>query len=126
MKNTFSYASTHKGKVGRDYYVDVSDRVRIEKILNLVGRNKKVLNVGCYDGSIGEKLLKRGNEVYGLDASEEMINLAKRKGVKSVVGNLEKSLPFESDTFDTVVAGEVLEHILDTGLFIDEIKRVLK
>lgn len=126
MKTTFIHASTHKGKVGEDYYVDIVEKIRINKILNLVGKNKKVLDVGCYDGSIGEKLLERGNEVYGLDASQEMINLAKKKGVKGVVGNLEEKFPFDSGFFDTIVAGEVLEHILDTGFFIDEIRRILK
>ncbi len=34
-------------------------------------------------------------------------------------------IPYDDDTFDLVVCGEVIEHVIDTDKLIDEIKRVL-
>lgn len=36
------------------------------------------------------------------------------------------TLPFTSNSLDIVVAGEIIEHLYDTGDFLEEIKRVLK
>jgi len=124
-KNNFDYAADHY-TVKEDYYRNKPNEIRIRKILKLIGLNKKVLDVGCYDGTIALRLIKNNNEVWGLDASKEAVKSAKEKGVKAFIGNLEEKFPFESETFDVIFAGEIIEHILDTESFLDEIKRVLK
>jgi len=43
-----------------------------------------------------------------------------------VVGNCEKEIPFHDGSFDVVWAGEVIEHVAHTDVFINEINRVLK
>ena len=47
-------------------------------------------------------------------------------GIIAKVGNLESSFGYEDNSFDVWVCAEVIEHILDTDFFIEEIKRVLK
>lgn len=124
MSKSFSYASQHY--FPDDSYWSKGAIVRVKKIIKLIGRDKKVLDVGCYDGFVGEIIKKKNNDVYGLDASMNCVEAAQKKGIKAHIGDLEKEFPFESNFFDTVVAGEIIEHILDTNFFIDEIKRVLK
>lgn len=99
---------------------------RIALSVALVGSQKCVLDVGCYDGHIAELILRKGNEVHGIDASLKVVKQAQKRGVKAVVSDLSNTFPYEDNTFDTVYAGEIIEHILDTDFFIDEIKRVLK
>ncbi|MBP9760713.1 MAG: class I SAM-dependent methyltransferase [Candidatus Magasanikbacteria bacterium] len=41
-------------------------------------------------------------------------------------GNIEHGLPYEDNFFDTVYMGEVLEHLPNTGISLQEVKRVLK
>ncbi len=54
-------------------------------------------------------------------------DLAVKKGIKAFVCDVENDdLPFKSDYFDCIVAGEIIEHIFDTDAFIDKCKRVLK
>lgn len=42
------------------------------------------------------------------------------------VGDISEKFPYESHFFDFVFAGEVIEHIVDTRQFLNEIGRILK
>jgi len=51
---------------------------------------------------------------------------ARKRGVKVQVADVEDGLPFETESFDVVNAGEILEHLYDTKNFLEETRRVLK
>jgi len=117
----------------KDYYVDghadylsPAEKVRIGTMLQMIGTGKTVLDVGCYEGSIGKQLIDQGNKVYGIEVNEEATKLAREKGLIVTTQDLESPFQFEDNMFDGVLAGEILEHILDTEFFLDEIKRILK
>jgi len=104
------------------------NRDRINKILKYVKKikAKKVLDIGCGDGFLGNKIKRSVNcEIYGTDISESALKQARSKGLKTKQTNSEK-LPFKDNTFDLVVAGEIIEHLVDPDLFLQEINRVLK
>ena len=124
-KDTAEYAK-EVCELGGSGYDSKSVRIRINKIISLIGSNHRVLDIGCYDGSIGILLIKNNNEVYGMEISKETSKRAKEKGLKVEIQDIESEFKFEDDFFDIVLAGEIIEHILDTDFFIDEIKRVLK
>lgn len=107
-------------------YNSKAERVRLEKIIELIGRGNKVLDIGCYDGTLGSRLIKESNNVYGIEINQEVIEIATQKGIKVITQDINSRFSFENNFFDVVVAAEVIEHILDTDFFIDEIKRVLK
>jgi ubiquinone/menaquinone biosynthesis C-methylase UbiE len=88
---------------------------------------KMCLEVGCGEGWIVSRI-KKANEgllVYGCDLSNEIIKIASRnnKDVNFLVASIYQ-LPFKTDTFDLVVACEVLEHLCCPYDAIKEIKRV--
>src|SRR3989339_802639 len=65
---------------------------------------------------------------YGIEASDWGVRES-RKGdidVKQFFFDDKASLPYEDNFFDIVIAGEIIEHIFDTDLFLAEIRRVLK
>lgn len=99
---------------------------RINKIISFVGFNNKVLDIGCYDGSIGSLIIKNNNVVYGIEINKKAAEIANKKGLNVKIQNIESHFDFEDNFFDVVVAGEIIEHVLDTDFFINEIKRVLK
>ncbi|HRI05678.1 MAG TPA: class I SAM-dependent methyltransferase [Candidatus Dojkabacteria bacterium] len=120
--------------LGHNYLDKKSHRVRnniackfIEKSINSNSSNKiKILDIGCGDGRLLEKLISKRIEVYGIDISPTSVRKAKEKGVKAIVANLEEALPYESKMFDIIYSGETLEHLFNTNLHMLEINRILK
>ena len=102
------------------------DDSRVRVVLPLIGKAGRVLDVGCLDGTIGELFLHMGNDVYGIDASQPAVAKALERGIKARLGNVEKTFPFDSESFDAVFAGEIIEHVFDVDAMLSEIGRVLK
>ncbi len=87
---------------------------------------KKAIDIGCSDGSFALKLKEDfGFDMYGLDIAEGSIKLCKKKGIKGVLHNLTKKIPFKDNFFDLVILCEVIEHIFDTDFLLREINRIL-
>jgi len=103
--------------------------VAIEMISEVIKKNKnqKFLSIACSIGVIEEKIIKKlGLTVYGIDGAKDALKEAKKRGVITKLGDVSKSLPYEDGYFDFVFAGEIIEHLLDTKSFLNEINRVLK
>ena len=104
---------------------------RVNTALRLVDYSNehiKALDIGCYDGTI-TKLIKDkivNCDMYGIDYSNNTEKLVKEKGINFKKVDLNKGIDFPDNTFDIIFAGEIIEHIYDTDLFIREVKRVLK
>ncbi|MFC1807306.1 class I SAM-dependent methyltransferase, partial [Candidatus Omnitrophota bacterium] len=59
-------------------------------------------------------LLKEFGKVIGMDMSANVVKKARSKtGLKVECGELPKKIPFQDETFDTITAFDVLEHIDD-------------
>lgn len=92
-----------------------------EAILDLAGvrSGERVLDVGCGTGTLAMGVRRRVGEegvVHGLDASAEMIALARTKAeadgvaVDFQVGRAQ-ALPFEDSAFDAVLCTMVMHHL---------------
>jgi len=93
-----------------------------------LAENKKVLDLGCNTGYGTEILFKSAKEVVGVDVSEKAILSAKSRyghlGIEfQVVDGV--VLPFRDNEFDMIVSFQVIEHIVDYGKYLNELKRVL-
>lgn len=90
---------------------------------------ERILDIGCGDGNFSV-LLKEASgakEVYGIEISEKGVESAKSNGVKAYQLDIdEDDFPFEDNYFDTIFAGEVIEHLFDPDHFLDEIYRTLR
>ncbi len=92
-------------------------------------KNKRVLEIGCGagGGTLYLKSILEPKEIIGVDISKTAVEKAQKKGINAHTINVsEEKLPFKNETFDLVVTFEVIEHVFDTGAFIEEINRVLK
>ncbi|GIK62074.1 MAG: class I SAM-dependent methyltransferase [Ignavibacteriota bacterium] len=81
----------------------------------LADKKKKILDVGCGNGSLVIELLKLGYDAYGIDASIEGITIAKKKYPdRFYILDLSKThIPSElSDVkFEVIISTEVIEHL---------------
>jgi len=92
-----------------------------------IGTGKKVLDVGCNDGSDALRIIEAGNTVEGIDISFNAVEQARKRGVSARVLDISSQpLPFPAESFDVVVAGEIIEHVIDTDKFLRILHDMLK
>lgn len=98
------------------------------KIIELVGKKKKVLELGCSTGYLTYEFGKNGCHVDVVEKDSDDILEAKKFAQTSLQGDLdnEKLLDKLTDQYDVVVASEILEHLKDPLIVLKKIKRNLK
>lgn len=106
------------------YFNEVPQKERIERMaVRCVG---SVLDVGSADGFTTHIFKLAGHPVHACDISQTRIDRVKEQyGIDGTVCD-GATLPFEDGEFDTVVLGEVLEHVENPGLLFAEASRVAK
>jgi SAM-dependent methyltransferase len=85
-----------------------------------------VLDAGAGQGTLSVKLAELGFEVTSADASEAAVQVLRDRAPGRVVEADVTSLPFEDESFDAAVLGEVLEHVDDDRQALGEVARVLR
>lgn len=90
------------------------------------GSGMKVLDVGCGDGTLSEKLSALGAQVTGIDPNPDMVEKAKRTGCGQFFVGDGEPLPFPEDAFDQVVAMTVLCVSGQPDCMVSEMARVLR
>lgn len=99
---------------------------------------KKVLHLGCTNSpytedSIRDNMLlhfeleKTATELFGIDSDREAIDILKSHGTKNIyLADLEDLNVLDlNETFDVIVAGEMIEHLNNPGLFLKAISRFM-
>jgi SAM-dependent methyltransferase len=86
-----------------------------------------LLDVGCGDGSMLFRYFKQApTEFYGVEGAPALKARAEQRGIKVFSYDLNGRWPFEDAKFDVVFSSQVIEHLHNTRLFVEEIYRVLK
>ncbi len=95
---------------------------------NTVGLNpRSLLDVGCGNGEMLFRYLKQvPSEFYGVEGSPSLKVEAELRGIKVFSYDLNGRWPFEDGKFDVVYSSQVIEHLHNTRLFVEEAYRVLK
>ncbi|MEW5721507.1 MAG: class I SAM-dependent methyltransferase [Thermodesulfobacteriota bacterium] len=90
-----------------------------------LGQGRRVLDLGCRDGTL-TRHFREGNQVVGGDVDPEALEAAARDyGLETRQLDLNADLPFSDGDFDAVVLAETLEHLPYPTLTLGEIRRVL-
>jgi 2-polyprenyl-3-methyl-5-hydroxy-6-metoxy-1,4-benzoquinol methylase len=88
----------------------------------------RLLDLAAGSGIAAERLAAQGWDVTALDISSELLEQIRVRGIRDVRQHdlSDEALPFEDATFGGVFAGEIIEHLVDTGAFLDEVRRILE
>ena len=86
---------------------------------------RRVLEVGPGRGKLAERIRNElGPEIVAVDQSERMVELTRKRGIGSIVGDVQ-DLPFPDGVFDVAVAAWMLYHVPDLDRGLGELRRVL-
>ncbi|HEY6253423.1 MAG TPA: class I SAM-dependent methyltransferase [Candidatus Angelobacter sp.] len=94
-------------------------------ISQLLHQDKNILSIGCGSGELESDLARTGRRVAGLDICYELLERARKRGLKNLVQADALRLPFVSSSFDLVVFPESIGYFsMHEGL--PGVARVLK
>jgi SAM-dependent methyltransferase len=117
------YERHHRERRNEGEFVFVPERIPIFK--EAIGEGHNVLDLGCRSGALTQHFVE-GNEVVGVDVDQAALAKAEERGITPVVADVEEPLPFPDESFDAVVAGELLEHLAFPETLVAEVERVLE
>lgn len=102
-------------------------QVRAQIIGSIVGSGKRVLDIGSGEGDIATLLSQRGNTVVCVDIASHAVRKLSARGFKAHQLDVENNIfPFRKQSFNIVVAGEIIEHLFDPLEFLRKCSTVLK
>jgi len=94
-----------------------------KKMLSFLNLKSPILDNGCGNGFMAEFL--KGYEVVGLDVSPRMVELARKRYSKVILGD-SQNLPFDDSSFAIAINRSILHHLQDPEKGVSEVRRVLK
>jgi trans-aconitate methyltransferase len=84
---------------------------------------ERVLDLGCGDGALTERLLAAGCQVVAIDSSPEQVWASLERGIDARILDV-RALGFE-DEFDAIFSNAVLHWITDADLALQQIRKAL-
>ena len=99
-----------------------------EAISKIIENNKRVLDVGCGDGTLMEYLKdKQKNDVRGLEPQKKLVQKCIAKGLPVIEGDAEKELvQFPKKSFDYVVLSQTLQAFFNPEEVLEQLLRIGK
>lgn len=100
----------------------------VETVLDQYARGRKnlqILDIGCGTGAMSVKLTQWG-KVISADFSPLALSYCRKRNITCLCAADACRLPFASQSFDLIVALDILEHISNDSTALQEFRRILR
>lgn len=137
-KTEFNYLEHYENDAEEFDYTDANinpayniENKRLHQVIlsKLPKHAKNILDVGCGGAWVAQKFQKSDKEVCSMDISTaNPVKALKRfscKGHWAITADV-YHLPFKPNTFDVIIASEIMEHTINPQLFIEKLIMALK
>jgi len=115
-KNIYEMHHAERNKIG----FSIIEEFRGRLFSGWIGTGKKVLDLGCRDGTL-TRYFSKGNDVLGVDVDEKALSIAKKQlEIRTMAIDLNGDWRME-EKFDVIVMGEVLEHLFFPNKVLDKV-----
>jgi len=113
----------------------IKDKLISHFKLNPIGekplKKLKILDIGCGGGLLCEPLNRLGATITGIDASNDNIEVAKLHSKQmnlnsKYIHTAPENLDLKNNTYDALLCMEVVEHLKDVNLFIENCSKLIK
>lgn len=92
-------------------------------------KSRTILDVGCGNGEMANRLISEGYDVYGTDASVTGIEIAKQRNEKRFhvqdINSAKLPIELQDKKFDMIISTEVIEHLYNPRGYVEFCKNVL-
>lgn len=113
-------------EIEKDYWWFAGKRDIIKTVLaSLDGTDRRILDIGCGCG-LNTVNLNRFGSTFPLDISEKALCFCRERGLERLVRSGVNPLPFKDNSFELIVASDLIEHLDDDSSALKEFYRVLK
>lgn len=122
--------SKHQSQIYDNFEFNGYEFEKFKKILPYLKKvkNPKIVDLAGGEGQFYDLLSKYKSDMdYTIvELSQKQRNIAKKKGIKTLSMDLAKKFKFKDNSFDIIIASEIIEHIFDTKYFLSECNRILR
>jgi len=97
-------------------------------IIKTIGQNKKVLDVGCSEGTLSKKMSENNCTVVGIELNQEAAKIAEKYCTDLIMDDVESvrlNSKFEK-YFDVILFADILEHLREPSEVLVRFKKYLK
>ncbi len=112
-----------------EFVIDLDSDNTHASVIRMVGRSRRVLELGPASGYMSKVLRDRDCTVVGIELDPDMAAQAAKACERVIVGDLDAldlSAELSEDRFDVIVAADVLEHLKDPLTALQRLRPFLK
>jgi|ERR1035437_870989 methionine biosynthesis protein MetW len=103
------------------------ERSEYQFILDMILSGSKVIDLGCGNGILLEKLIKTKSVIgTGVELSPNGVKICKDKGLNVIQGRIDEKINFRDNSFDYSICNVTIQMVLYPEILINEMKRISK